>query len=229
MRIDAISIFPEYFSSLELSLIGKARDAGLITFMAHDLRDYTNDKHRTVDDSPYGGGPGMVMKPEPWGAAIDDVFGESFDPLLIFLTPAGVRLDQKLARKLANESHLGLMCGRYEGIDQRVVEYSESRFRVLELSIGDYVLNGGELAALVVIEAVARLVPGVVGNEESLVTESHEDGLLDYPVYTKPQTWRTLNVPDVLLSGNHAAIDAWRNQQRIERTAARSRDLESGS
>ncbi|MEY3029279.1 MAG: tRNA ((37)-N1)-methyltransferase TrmD, partial [Actinomycetota bacterium] len=181
MRIDAISIFPEYFSSLELSLIGKARDAGLITFMAHDLRDYTNDKHRTVDDSPYGGGPGMVMKPEPWGAALDDVFGESVDPLLIFLTPAGVRLDQKLARKLANESHLGLMCGRYEGIDQRVVEYSESRFRVLELSIGDYVLNGGELAALVVIEAVARLVPGVVGNEESLVTESHEDGLLDYP------------------------------------------------
>ena len=221
MRIDAISIFPEYFASLELSLIGKARESGLISFAAHDLRNYTSDKHRTVDDSPYGGCPGMVMKPEPWGDALDGIFSAPTDPLLIFLTPAGIRLNQELVRRLSNESHLGLLCGRYEGIDQRVVDFAATKFRVLELSIGDYVLNGGELAAMVVIEAVTRLLPGVVGNEQSLVSESHEDGLLDYPVYTKPQEWRNLTVPEILLSGNHAAIDAWRTQQRIDRTASR--------
>lgn len=226
MRIDAISIFPEYFASLELSLIGKAISKGLLQFTAHDLRRFTRDKHRTVDDSPFGGGPGMVMSPEPWGEAIDEIFDPAQDPLLVFLTPAGVRLDQRLVRQLAEEPQLAFMCGRYEGIDQRVVEFAASKYRVLEVSIGDYVLNGGELAALVVIEAVARLIPGVVGNEESLVSESHEDGLLDYPVYTKPQNWRGLQVPEVLLSGNHAAIDAWRTQQRIERTEARKKASE---
>lgn len=224
MRIDAISIFPEYFASLELSLIGKALKSGLIGFEAHDLRNYTQDKHRTVDDSPFGGGPGMVMRPEPWGLAIDEIFQPAADPLLIFLTPAGKRLNQSLVRQLAAENQLGLMCGRYEGIDQRVVEFASSKHRVIEVSIGDYVLNGGELAAMVIIEAVARLIPGVVGNEESLVSESHEDGLLDYPVYTKPQNWRGLEVPGVLLSGNHAAIAQWRNQQRLDRTAARQDD-----
>lgn len=219
MRIDAISIFPEYFASLEISLIGKAIRSGIIDFTPHDLRNFTTDKHRTVDDSPFGGGPGMVMRPEPWGQSIDAIFDPDSNPMLIFLSPAGTRLNQAMVRELSQETHLGFMCGRYEGIDQRVLEYAAQRHRVLELSIGDYVLNGGELAALVVIEAVARLLPGVVGNEQSLVSESHEDGLLDYPVYTKPQQWRGFSVPEILLSGNHAAIEDWRSQQRIARTA----------
>jgi tRNA (guanine37-N1)-methyltransferase len=227
MRIDAISIFPEYFASLEISLIGKAIRSGIIDFTPHDLRNFTTDKHRTVDDSPFGGGPGMVMRPEPWGQAIDSIFDSETDPILIFLTPAGARLNQQMVRELAAEKHIGFMCGRYEGIDQRVLDYAAQRHRVVELSIGDYVLNGGELAALVVIEAVARLLPGVVGNEESLVSESHEDGLLDYPVYTKPQQWRGFAVPEILLSGNHAAIAQWRSLQRIERTAKNQQDLDS--
>ena len=227
MRIDAVSIFPEYFASLEISLIGKAIRTGIIDFTPHDLRNFTTDKHRTVDDSPFGGGPGMVMRPEPWGQAIDSIFDSETDPILIFLTPAGARLNQEMVRELADEKHMGFMCGRYEGIDQRVLEYAAQRHRVVELSIGDYVLNGGELAALVVIEAVARLLPGVVGNEESLVSESHEDGLLDYPVYTKPQQWRGYAVPEILLSGNHAAIAQWRSQQRIERTAKNQQNSDS--
>lgn len=227
MRIDAISIFPEYFASLDISLIGKAIRTGIIDFTPHDLRNFTTDKHRTVDDSPFGGGPGMVMRPEPWGQAIDSIFDSETDPILIFLTPAGARLNQEMVRELADEKHMGFMCGRYEGIDQRVLEYAAQRHRVVELSIGDYVLNGGELAALVVIEAVARLLPGVVGNEESLVSESHEDGLLDYPVYTKPQQWRGYAVPEILLSGNHAAIAQWRSQQRIERTAKNQQSSDS--
>ncbi|WP_336661629.1 tRNA (guanosine(37)-N1)-methyltransferase TrmD [Leucobacter sp. USHLN154] len=222
MRIDVVSIFPGYFDALELSLLGKARQRGLIEVHVHDLRDSAHDKHRTVDDTPAGGGAGMVMKPEPWGEALDGILGEAepdADPLVIFPSPAGDVFSQMMARELADETHLVFGCGRYEGIDQRVFDEYASRGRVRLVSIGDYVLNGGEVAAIAMIEAIGRLVPGVVGNPESLVEESHEeDGLLEYPSFTKPANWRDRSVPEVLLSGNHAAIDAWRREQRIERT-----------
>lgn len=223
MRIDAISIFPDFFSVLDLSLLGKARESGLIEFTAHDLRNYTHDRHRTVDDTPYGGGAGMVMKPEPWGEAFDDLLVDN--PTVIFTTPAGKLFDQKIAQELSSRKHLVFACGRYEGIDQRVVEYASSKAQVMELSIGDYVLNGGEVAAVAMIEAICRLVPGVIGNAESLADESHSDGLLEYPSYTKPQSWRGLEVPEVLLSGHHAEIDAWRKQQSLERTRKNRPDL----
>ena len=223
MRIDAISIFPDFFSVLDLSLLGKARESGLIEFTAHDLRNYTHDRHRTVDDTPYGGGAGMVMKPEPWGEAFDELLVDN--PTVIFTTPAGKLFDQKIAEDLSSRQHLVFACGRYEGIDQRVVEYASSKAQVMELSIGDYVLNGGEVAAVAMIEAICRLVPGVIGNAESLADESHSDGLLEYPSYTKPQSWRGLEVPEVLLSGHHAEIDAWRKQQSIERTRKNRPDL----
>ena len=223
MRIDAISIFPDFFSVLDLSLLGKARESGLIEFTAHDLRNYTHDRHRTVDDTPYGGGAGMVMKPEPWGEAFDDLLVDN--PTVIFTTPAGKLFDQKIAQELSSRKHLVFACGRYEGIDQRVVEYASSKAQVMELSIGDYVLNGGEVAAVAMIEAICRLVPGVIGNAESLADESHSDGLLEYPSYTKPQSWRGLEVPEVLLSGHHAEIDAWRKQQSLERTRKTRPDL----
>ncbi len=223
MRIDAISIFPDFFSVLDLSLLGKARESGLIEFTAHDLRDYTHDRHRTVDDTPYGGGAGMVMKPEPWGEAFDEMLVDN--PTVIFTTPAGKLFDQKIAQELSSRQHLVFACGRYEGIDQRVVEYASSKAQVMELSIGDYVLNGGEVAAVAMIEAICRLVPGVIGNAESLADESHSDGLLEYPSYTKPQSWRGLEVPEVLLSGHHAEIDAWRKQQSLERTRKNRPDL----
>ncbi|GAA2187590.1 tRNA (guanosine(37)-N1)-methyltransferase TrmD [Leucobacter alluvii] len=222
MRIDVVSIFPGYFDALELSLLGKARQRGLIEVHVHDLRDSAHDKHRTVDDTPAGGGAGMVMKPEPWGEALDGILSEAepdADPLVIFPSPAGDVFTQTMARELADETHLVFGCGRYEGIDQRVFDEYASRGRVRLVSIGDYVLNGGEVAAIAMIEAIGRLVPGVVGNPESLVEESHEeDGLLEYPSFTKPANWRDRSVPEVLLSGNHAAIDAWRREQRIERT-----------
>ncbi len=223
MRIDVVTIFPDYLAPLELSLPGKARAKGLLDLHVHDLRAWTHDRHRTVDDSPAGGGAGMVMKPEPWGEALDELLPDG--ATLVVPTPAGVPFDQAQARELAAREHLVFACGRYEGIDQRVVEHARSRADVREVSIGDYVLNGGEVAALVVTEAVVRLLPGFMGNPGSLAEESHESGLLEYPVYTKPASWRGLDVPPVLLSGDHAAIAAWRREQSVRRTAERRPDL----
>ena len=225
MRIDAISIFPDYFAALELSLFGKARDKGLIEFHAHDLRSWTEDKHKTVDDSPYGGGAGMVMMPEPWGRALDDVAKSDTRPVVIFTTPAGKPFTQSMAQELSTASHIVFACGRYEGIDQRVVEHAKGFADVREISIGDYVLNGGEVAAIVMIEAITRLLPGFMGNAESIVEESHSDGLLEYPSYTKPSEWRGMKVPDVLLSGHHAEIDKWRKEQQVIRTRENRPDL----
>jgi len=240
VRIDILTIFPEFFSVLDVSLLGKARQSGLIEVLVHNLRDHTHDRHNTVDDTPYGGGAGMVMKPEPWGEALDAILEETTDaggdpaadapsndagPLLIFPSPAGDLFTQKMARDLAAEPHLVFGCGRYEGIDQRVFDHFASRGRVRLVSLGDYVLNGGEVAVMAMIEAVGRLIPGVVGNPESLVEESHEDGLLEYPSYTKPSSWRGLDVPPVLLSGNHGAIATWRRDQQLERTRRVRPDL----
>ena len=225
MRIDAITIFPDYFNALDLSLLGKAREKNLIEFTAHDLRDYTHDKHRTVDDSPYGGGAGMLMKPEPWGEALDAILPADGDCTVIFTSPAGEQFKQATAYELANEKQIVFACGRYEGIDQRVVDYAATKAKVRLISLGDYVLNGGEVAAIAMTEAIVRLIPGVIGNAESLIEESHSDGLLEYPSYTKPASWRGFDVPEVLTSGNHAAIAAWRREQQIERTRRVRPDL----
>ena len=238
MRIDVVSIFPEYLAPLELSLIGKARQDGLLDLRVHDLRDFTTDKHRSVDDTPYGGGAGMVMKPEPWAQALAAVAGagdandgaeategKSAKPVLIVPSPAGERFNQALAYELAEEDHLVFACGRYEGIDERVIEWAEEHFTVRPMSLGDYVLNGGEVAVLAMVEAIGRLLPGVVGNPDSLVEESHSDGLLEYPVYTKPSSWRDRDVPAVLLSGNHGKIAQWRRHEQYRRTAERRPDL----
>ena len=224
MKIDAISIFPEFFEVLEISLLGKAQEAGLISFEAHNLRDFTHDRHKTVDDTPYGGGAGMLMKPEPWGEAFDKVLGENH-PVVIFTSPAGKPFNQELAREFSQRAHLVFACGRYEGIDQRVVDYAGTIAEVHEISIGDYVLNGGEVAAVAMIEAIARLIPGVIGNNESLAEESHNNGLLEAPSYTKPQNWRGLEVPEILLSGHHAEIEKWRKAQSLERTKQNRPDL----
>jgi tRNA (guanine37-N1)-methyltransferase len=223
MKITAISIFPEYFAPLELSLIGKARNQKLIDFEAINLRDFTHDNHHTVDDTPYGGGAGMVMKPEPWGEALDSVIAESSTRSvdLIILTPAGKKFTQRTAEEMANKEHLIFACGRYEGIDARVADYyrNVSKVKVHEISIGDYVLNGGEVAALVMIEAISRLIPGVIGNPESLAEESHNEiGALEYPTFTKPAEWRGLTVPEVLMSGNHGQIAQWRSDEAIRRS-----------
>jgi tRNA (guanine37-N1)-methyltransferase len=235
--IEAITVFPEYFEPLRLSLIGKAIESGLIEVRLHDLRDFTHDRHRTVDDTPYGGGAGMVMKPEPWGEALDSLdqaqaAGSGDEPcqqtVLIFTTPAGVPFTQSAADELATRQHIVFACGRYEGIDQRVVEWARGHFDVREYSLGDYVLNGGEVAALAMIESVVRLIPGVLGNPESLVEESHaatSDGLLEYPVYTKPASWRGLYVPEVLLSGHHGEVARWRRAASETLTAQRRPDL----
>jgi tRNA (guanine37-N1)-methyltransferase len=223
LRIDVVTIFPDYFSPLDLSLIGKAAEQELVSITVHDLREVTTDRHRTVDDTPYGGGAGMVMMPEPWGVKLDSLLTP--ESTLVVPTPAGVRFTQSMAEDFSAVSHLVFACGRYEGIDQRVVEYYRDRCRVVEVSIGDYVLNGGEVATLVMLEAAIRLVPGVLGNPESLVEESHQDGLVEYPSYTKPAQWRGLDVPDVLLSGNHGDIAAWREQQSLERTKRNRPDL----
>ena len=223
MRIDAISIFPEFFQVLDISLVGKARQQSLLDIHIHDLRQFTQDKHKSVDDTPFGGGAGMIMKPEPWGLALDSVL--SPESIVVFPSPAGALFRQDTARQLANAKHLVFACGRYEGIDQRVVEYASTRAKVLELSLGDYVLNGGEVAAVAMIEAVVRLVPGVIGNSESLAEESHSEGLLEYPGYTKPAIWKGMSVPEVLLSGNHAEIEKWRKAQSLERTRQTRPDL----
>ncbi|MBJ7286510.1 MAG: tRNA (guanosine(37)-N1)-methyltransferase TrmD [Candidatus Nanopelagicus sp.] len=226
MRFDLISIFPEYLAPLKLSLLGKAIEKGLISINIHDLRDQTKDVHHSVDDTPYGGGAGMVMSPAPWGDAIDQISSDSDQIDLIILTPAGKKFDQKMASYFAHRRQLLFACGRYEGIDARVGQYyaGKSNFKVHEISIGDYVLGGGEVAAMVIIEATARLLPGVLGNPESLKEESHsiigssEDLLVEYPNFTKPAVWRGLEVPEVLLSGNHGAIAKWRKEQAERRT-----------
>jgi tRNA (guanine37-N1)-methyltransferase len=223
MRIDLVSIFPDYFAPLQLSLVGKAIEAGIVSLGVHDLRDWTHDRHRTVDDTPCGGGAGMVMKPEPWGEALDDLApAGSTVPLLVLPTPSGRRFDQALAAELAGREWLLFACGA------RVAEHAATRMEVLEVSLGDYVLNGGEVAALAIVEAVVRLLPGVLGNPESLLEESHGielDGLLEYPIYTKPASWRGLDVPPVLLSGHHGQVAAWRTAQAVERTRQRRPDL----
>lgn len=223
MRIDVVTIFPEYFGPVRQSLLGKAIDRGLIDIAVHDLRGWTDDVHRTVDDSPYGGGPGMVMRPEPWDAALRDVAPD--DALLVVPTPSGRPFTQATAEAWSAEPHLVFACGRYEGIDQRVIDAAGDRLRVAEVSLGDYVLAGGEVASLVVIEAVTRLIPGVVGNSASVVQDSFADGLLEGPVYTRPEMWADRPVPPVLLSGNHGAIARWRRDQALRRTAARRPDL----
>ncbi|GAA1695325.1 hypothetical protein GCM10009745_46350 [Kribbella yunnanensis] len=228
MRLDVLTIFPEYLAALDVSLVGKAAQSGLLDVRLHDLREWTYDRHRTVDDTPYGGGAGMVMKPEPWGEALDAVAPPDgpTQPRLIVPTPAGRPFTQALAYELAEEPWLAFACGRYEGIDARVAAYAGERMRVDEVSIGDYVLNGGEVAVLVMVEAAARLLPGVIGNPESLAEESHSgDGLLEYPVYTKPVSWRGHDVPEILLSGNHGKIAEWRHEQSVSRTAERRPDL----
>ena len=243
MRYDVVTIFPEYLEPLKLSLLGKAREKGLVDLHLHDLRDYTFDRHRTVDDTPYGGGAGMVMKPEPWGLALDEVLAASplktatedsaegadpaadTRPLLIVPSPAGAVFDQAMAYELAEEKHIVFAPARYEGIDERVLDWAQEGFRVMPMSLGDYVLYGGEVAVMAMIEAITRLIPGAMGNPASLEEESHTGGLLEYPVYTKPAVWRDREVPEVLLSGNHGAIARWRRDRQIERTLERRPDL----
>lgn len=250
MRIDVISIFPDYLAPLELSLLGKARQEGLVDVQIHNLRDFAFDRHKTVDDTPYGGGAGMVMKAEPWGLALDRVLAQSpvlqssagadqpqddaaaasartegEKPLLIVPSPAGTVFNQQLAYELAQEEHIAFAPARYEGIDERVLDWAEESFRVMPVSIGDYVLYGGEVAVMVMLEAIIRLIPGAMGNPESLAEESHTGGLLEYPVYTKPAQWRGREVPEILLSGNHGAIARWRRDEQIKRTFSRRYDM----
>lgn len=230
MRIDVVTIFPEYLAPLGVSLLGKARDRGLLEVHVHDLRDWTDDVHRSVDDAPYGGGPGMVMTPEPWGRALDHLLEQGPQPpRLIVPSPAGRPFTQELAAQLAAEPWLAFACGRYEGIDARVLDYAAERMPVAELSLGDYVLSGGEVAALVVVEAVARLLPGVLGNAQSHRDDSFAPGgmdrLLEAPAYTRPAVWRGRAVPEALQSGDHARVARWRRDEALRRTAARRPDL----
>ncbi|HTW20985.1 MAG TPA: tRNA (guanosine(37)-N1)-methyltransferase TrmD [Mycobacteriales bacterium] len=232
MRIDLVTIFPDYFAALDVSLLGKARASGLVDARVHDLRDHTADVHRSVDDTPYGGGPGMLMRAEPWGRALDAIAadpppGAGGPPLLVVPTPSGRRFTQADARAWSGLPWLVIACGRYEGIDARVVEDAGRRMPVAEVSIGDYVLAGGEVAALVIVEAVTRLIPGFMGNCESAVDDSFAEhhGRLEAPAYTRPPQWRGLGVPDVLLSGDHAAIARWRDEQSRARTQERRPDL----
>lgn len=226
LRVDIVTIFPDYLAPLRLSLLGRAVERGLIGLGVHDLRRWTHDVHRTVDDSPYGGGPGMVMRPEPWGAALDELVpGAGPAPLLVVPSPSGEPFTQAVATQLAAQDWLLFACGRYEGIDARVAEHAATRMPVREISLGDYVLFGGEAATLVIVEAVARLLPGVLGNDQSAVQESFADGLLEAPAYTKPSLWRDLAVPEVLRSGDHGAIERWRHEQSVHRTRQLRPDL----
>jgi tRNA (guanine37-N1)-methyltransferase len=236
VRLDIITIFPEYFAPLNVSLIGKAVQRGDIAVTVHDLRSWTHDPHRTVDDTPFGGGPGMVMRPEPWGDALDAVLGgeprtAGDGPRLVLPTPAGALFSQAIAAELATASHLVFACGRYEGIDARVADYAREKVPVHELSIGDYVLAGGEPAVLVMVEAICRLLPGVLGNAESAPDDSFGagvspmHGLVEGPAYTRPRVWRGREVPEILLSGNHAAISRWRRDVALLRTARTRPDL----
>ncbi len=225
MRVDVVSIFPAYLEPLGLSLIGKAVSQGLLDVRIHDLRDFAHDRHRTVDDTPYGGGAGMVMRPEPWGEALDALCDGDDVPHLIVPGPGGALFTQSMAADLACAPRLAFACGRYEGIDERVIDEARTRMPVSVISLGDYVLNGGEVAAMAMIEAIARLIPGVIGNAASLEEESHTGGLLEYPIYTKPRQWRGYEVPPVLLSGDHGAIQTWRRAQRHERTEQNRPDL----
>lgn len=232
MRIDVFTIFPQYLAPLELSLLGKARKSNLLNLQVHDLRDFTYDVHRTVDDSPYGGGAGMVMKADVWGEALDSVCGLNLDcvaekdkPVLVIPTPIGEKFSQNMATQFSKKTQLVFACGRYEGIDERFFAYAKTRLPVRLVSLGDYVLNGGEVAALAIIEAVARLLPGVIGNPNSLLEESHSAGLLEYPIYTKPRVWRGYTVPEVLLSGDHNKIASWRKEAMLVRTESMRPDL----
>jgi tRNA (guanine37-N1)-methyltransferase len=223
MKIDVVTIFPSYLDPLRQSLAGKAIESGLVELQVHDLRNWTHDVHHSVDDAPYGGGPGMVMKAPVWGAALDEICSQ--ETLLVVPTPAGTLFSQAMAQEWSREAHLVFACGRYEGIDQRVVDDAARRMRVAEVSIGDYVLPGGESAALVIIEAVLRLLPNVLGNPLSHQNDSHSDGLLEGPSYTRPPSWRGLDVPEILLSGDHARVEAWRRQVSEQRTRERRPDL----
>jgi tRNA (guanine37-N1)-methyltransferase len=223
VKIDIVSIFPEIFDALDVSLMGKATASQLLHLSITNLRDHATGVHKSVDDTPYGGGAGMVMSPEVWGNALDPLVTPG--SVLIVPTPAGALFTQETATQLAQAEHLVFACGRYEGIDQRVVEHYSEDTAVMELSVGDYVLNGGEVAVLVMLEAIVRLMPGFMGNPESLSEESHESGLLEYPSFTKPRHWRGLDVPEVLLSGNHEAIRQWRHEQSLARTKAMRPDL----
>ena len=227
MRIDIVTIFPDYLAPLELSLVGKARSEGLIEIGVHDLRDAATDRHRSVDDEPYGGGPGMVMSPQPWGDLLDPLVTDS--TLLVVPSPSGRRFDQVTAQDWSQREHLVIACGRYEGIDSRVMAHYAQRCEVAEVGIGDYVLAGGEVAALVIVEAVTRLLPGVVGNARSVIEDSFApgemEGLVEGPVFTRPPVWRDQAVPEVLLSGNHAEITRWRHEQALARTQRMRPDL----
>jgi tRNA (guanine37-N1)-methyltransferase len=227
LKFDVVSVFPAYLEPLRLSLMGKAIDDGLLSLSVHDLRVHTSDKHQTVDDSPYGGGPGMVMKPEPWGAALDGLIGE--ETILVIPTPSGQPFTQAMAQEFSRAKHIVFACGRYEGIDSRVAQHYATKIRVEEVSIGDYVLAGGEVAVLVMVEAIARLVPGVLGNQESFADDSFAVGdmenLLEGPVYTRPPEWRDMAVPEILISGDHAKIAAWKQEQAKLRTAQYRPDL----
>lgn len=233
MRIDVLSIFPEYLEPLKLSLIGKAVTDGLLSLQVTDPREFATDRHRTVDDTPTVAAPAMVMKPEPWAQALETVVragagayrAASSRPVLVVPSPAGEVFTQEVAYELAEEEHLVFACGRYEGIDERFIDWARDEVRVRPLSLGDYVLNGGEVAVLAMVEAVTRLIPGVIGNPESLAEESHTGGLLEYPVYTKPAQWRERTVPDTLLSGHHGRIARWRRDQQLVRTARRRPDM----
>jgi tRNA (guanine37-N1)-methyltransferase len=223
MKIDVVTIFPSYLDPLRQSLPGKAIESGLVQLEVHDLRKWTHDVHHSVDDAPYGGGPGMVMRAPVWGEALDEICSQ--ETLLVVPTPAGALFTQETAQRWSSETHLMFACGRYEGIDQRVIDDAARRMRVEEVSIGDYVLPGGESAAVVIIEAVLRLLPNVLGNPLSHQDDSHSCGLLEGPSYTRPPSWRGLDVPEVLLSGDHGRVESWRRQAAEERTRERSPEL----